>query len=274
MIKRLLPLLLAVATLLIPISYAQKTGLGISDYEIKADLEVGETKKFEVARLYNTGDLNITITSTWIPNYNTSDIEVVITPNPVFLIPDQSKPLYAKVTAHDEIGTYSGIFDFACTTERPENSTGSPTEPGGSARATFTVITERPAEFIVKNLQVSPKQIYPGENVVVSFIVENIGDLEDSFSAKLLLDGEVAAEKNVTLQGQQSTTLSFTVSSHTPGNHTIQVANASQFFTVLQRETETEETEFPTIFVLATVQTAAFVVGCIWLCRRRKKRRR
>ena len=135
MMIALLPLFLAT-----PAS-AESVGFGISNLNLNATLIFGETRIFEVARLYNTGDFDLNITSTWISN--SSEVAIEITPNPLYLAPGQSTLVYLKASA-TEPGTYGGYVDFSCETELPENHTGNPTVPGGRANAIFNVI-EKPS---------------------------------------------------------------------------------------------------------------------------------
>lgn len=129
--------------LLIPASMkAQTTGFGVTDYDLDTSIHVGESKKFEIARLYNTGHFDLIVTSRWVPNYG-SAILVEVMPNPLYLIPGESAPVYVKVTG-GEPGEYDGFLDFNVDVKLPENYTGSPSVPGGRAHAVFNVVGEPP----------------------------------------------------------------------------------------------------------------------------------
>jgi len=138
MMIALLPLFLAT-----PAS-AKSVGFGISNLNLNTTLIFGETKIFEVARLYNTGDFDLNITSTWISN--SSEVAIEVTPNPLYLAPGQSILVYLKASA-TEPGTCGGYVDFSCETELPENHTSNPTVPGGRANAIFNVVEKPSAPF-------------------------------------------------------------------------------------------------------------------------------
>lgn len=114
--------------------------LGVSDYNQNVDVIVGETKKIEVARVYNTGNFNLTVTAKWIPETNSSTVTVHITPNPIHLQPDTSVLVYAKIVSAEELGEYKGKIEFYGEKHLPLNFTGNPSVEGGSAHATFNVI--------------------------------------------------------------------------------------------------------------------------------------
>ncbi len=41
-------------------------GIGISDYEVQVNVELGQSKTFEIARVSNEGTLGLTFKATWI----------------------------------------------------------------------------------------------------------------------------------------------------------------------------------------------------------------
>jgi hypothetical protein len=138
MMIALVPLFLAIS------ASAESVGFGISNLNLNATLILGETKIFEVARLYNTGDFDLNITSTWISN--SSEVAIEVTPNPLCLAPGQSTLVYLKASGTEQ-GTYSGYVDFSCEAELPENHTSNPTVPGGKANAIFNVVEKPSAPF-------------------------------------------------------------------------------------------------------------------------------
>jgi hypothetical protein len=137
----------AIIAIMLPLFFAvpataESIGLGISDLNLQVDLKIAETKQIQIARVYNTGELDLNVTSTWVPNYYSFGILVELVPNTLYLAPKQSAPVYLKVTARD-LGEYSGYVDFNCDAKLPENLSGNPTAPGGRAHASFN-ITEGP----------------------------------------------------------------------------------------------------------------------------------
>lgn len=157
----LLPVFLVAST------SAESVGLGVSDLSLNVAVIPGETKKFEVARLYNTGDFDLKITSTWTPNYSSSGILIEVTPNPLYLIPEKSALVYLKVTVN-ELGNYSGYVDFSCDVKLPENYTGNPSVPGGRAHAVFNVVEKPPTP-------IPPAPILPMMEIIAGIITGIIG---------------------------------------------------------------------------------------------------
>jgi len=137
----LLPLFLTVPT------NAESVGLGISDLNINVVVVVGETKEFEVARLYNTGDLDLNITSAWIPEYVSSDILIQVVPNPLCLAPGKSELVYLEVSGSQPCNL-SGYVDFDCDVALPKNYTSNPSVPGGRAHAHFKIIEKLPTSNV------------------------------------------------------------------------------------------------------------------------------
>ena len=105
-----------------------------------------------------------------------------------------------------------------------------------------------PAEFTLSNLQVSPASVQAGEEVLVSFTVENTGELSGDYSIELMLDDESIRTLTGTLDGGESTTVETTVSSETEGTHTVTVDGLEAEFSV-----EAAPTGFPTTTIIAAV---------------------
>lgn len=115
------------------------TGFGVSDYNTVLTLNTTEPVWTDIARLYNTGDFNITVTSTWIDENNPSGVQIELTPKTVKLQPDETVLIRARVTGQSE-GQFTGEIDFSCDVELPSDYTGNPSVPGGTAHARFIVL--------------------------------------------------------------------------------------------------------------------------------------
>jgi len=114
----------------------ERAGLGISHYDLDAPLIVDTTSKFAVARIYNTGNVDLNIEAIWIPNGDAQGLNV--TPvSPMFLSSGESTQVHVIVRA-DEIGNYSGAVEFE--TSIVSNVTGNPVLPGGTVQCSFSVI--------------------------------------------------------------------------------------------------------------------------------------
>jgi len=117
-------------------------GLGISDLNIVASLKEKETKQFEVGKVWNTGDFNMTITCTWIPTEAKQGINVTVMPQQMFLQPDEAETIFVEVHGL-AIGNYAGIVSFSCNIHLPPAYTGSPVAPSGQVNAKFMILPKK-----------------------------------------------------------------------------------------------------------------------------------
>jgi len=91
-----------------------------------------------------------------------------------------------------------------------------------------------PASFSVTSLALSSEQVEPGQEVLVTVDVTNIGGCEASYSLDLTINGEVEQTKTVTLAPLASDTVTFTVIKEEPGGYTISVGGLTKEFTVAE----------------------------------------
>jgi len=99
--------------------------------------------------------------------------------------------------------------------------------------ATFTVLAaSAPASFQISNLIVMPDEVETNEDVTISVLVENTGDLSGSYILELQINSEVAETKEIVLDGQGSVTVSFTVSKEVDGVYAISINGLTGRFTV------------------------------------------
>jgi len=132
-------------------------GLGVSDLEVHIRIENGQSDWYEVADIaneprLNTTAFNITVQVSWVPTnndwtpqVNNSDLVVEVSfqknlnVNNITLAPTQHSLVFAKIVSATP-GIYHGLIQFKGTIQLPPNSTGNPTNPGGSAHVTFDVV--------------------------------------------------------------------------------------------------------------------------------------
>ena len=81
----------------------------------------------------------------------------------------------------------------------------------------------RPANFSVTGLSVTPKEVNLGESVSINVIVTNTGDLSGSYEVSLQIDYVVAQTKEVTLDGGDIETISFSLTPDTVGKYTVNI---------------------------------------------------
>lgn len=90
-----------------------------------------------------------------------------------------------------------------------------------------------PAEFELSNLTVSPADVEPGETVTVAVEVQNIGEERGTHELELRIDGLVEQSKNVTLDGGQATTITFTLQKEIGKLYSIETDGLSESFGVI-----------------------------------------
>jgi hypothetical protein len=103
----------------------------------------------------------------------------------------------------------------------------------------------RPAEFSIADLSVVPGGVDPGEVVTISVTVANTGDLTASYEAVLKINNTVQETKDITLGGNDSQKVSFTVTPDTGGEYTVDVNGLPGGFTVRAPEGEVAEIPAP-----------------------------
>jgi len=99
--------------------------------------------------------------------------------------------------------------------------------------AAFTVMAyTSPAAFAASNLAIAPAEVGIGEEVTVSVLITNSGDLTSSYEAVLKIDGAEVAREEVTLIGSASETVTFTTTRDAAGTYAVSVDGLSGTFTV------------------------------------------
>lgn len=79
------------------------------------------------------------------------------------------------------------------------------------------------SEFEVVDANLSDDEIEPGETVEVTAAVENVGDEEATHAVGLAVDGDVEATRTVTLDGNETATVTFERTFDEPGEYAIAV---------------------------------------------------
>jgi len=123
----------------------------------------------------------------------------------------------------------------------------------------FTVIVPEPpvpAEFVLSNLVLAPSEVNLGEPVSVSVDIENIGEESGSYTAEFSLDGVIEKTESVTLDGGESTSVSFSLTAEDEGDHVVEVGGLSSSFTVTEPPVKPDYT-LVYMFVAVLVLVAA-----------------
>ncbi|MFC7082006.1 OmpL47-type beta-barrel domain-containing protein [Halorussus caseinilyticus] len=110
----------------------------------------------------------------------------------------------------------------------------------GSATGVFAVGV-RSGALSVTDASVGAESVAPGTAVEVTATVENTGDGTGATTARISVDGEVVAEKQVELGAGESETVTVEVTLDSPGAHDISVNGASAGSVSVAAETTTSE---------------------------------
>jgi len=90
-----------------------------------------------------------------------------------------------------------------------------------------------PAEFTIVNLDLSNEQVQPGQEVIASVNITNIGGSEGSYALNLSVNGVVEQTKTVTLAPQATKAVAFTITKEEQGSYNVSVDGWTEEFTVL-----------------------------------------
>ena len=88
------------------------------------------------------------------------------------------------------------------------------------------------AEFVVSNLVITPDTVLPGEEVTVSIDVENIGNIESTYTAILKINNILEETKDITLVAGETKTVVFTISRVEEGTYNVAVDGLTDTFSV------------------------------------------
>jgi len=107
---------------------------------------------------------------------------------------------------------------------------------GGSANnaqlQTILLGLKAPVTVAFSNIAISKANVLPGQNTTISVQVKNTGTVEGVTTVQLLVNGIIAASKNVTLALAESVPVSFTVSEQQIGTYQVAVGGLKTSFIV------------------------------------------
>jgi hypothetical protein len=111
----------------------------------------------------------------------------------------------------------------------------------------FSVLVPlQPAAFSISNLSIIPSQVEIGKNVTISTILANTGDLSGSYDVNLMINDQALATKTITLAGNGSQEVDFTVSESTAGSYKVAIGDQTGSFVVDAAPTTTPTTTLTT----------------------------
>jgi hypothetical protein len=91
-----------------------------------------------------------------------------------------------------------------------------------------------PGEFELSGLMIDPTEIDEGDSIVISVDIENVGETIVTESITLKLNGTIEDSKEITLESEKTTTVTFNVTKDT-GEYTVTIGELSGTFTVRRK---------------------------------------
>ncbi|MBC8275977.1 MAG: hypothetical protein H8E40_13550 [Chloroflexi bacterium] len=119
------------------------------------------------------------------------------------------------------------------------------------------------ADFTISGLTIEPSSVNEGGTVTVSVECSNEGSRAGSHTITLEIDGEIEDEKTVTLDPDESTSVSFEVSAAEEGSHSVDVNGLTGSYEV--KKAQTGIPGFPLESIIAGLAVAIIV---LWLHQR------
>ena len=122
-------------------------------------------------------------------------------------------------------------------------------------------------DFKVTNLQITPNEVKPGEEVTISVLVTNTGRETGSYDVVLKINGSIEDAKTVMLSGGESTEVKFRISGEKAGIYNVEVAD-------LKGEFKVKEAAPPTVpfieYIVIILVISAVVIVILFIWHRRK----
>jgi hypothetical protein len=96
----------------------------------------------------------------------------------------------------------------------------------------FIIIPLDPPNFTVSNLIIAPERAKQGENIIISAMVTNNGELPGTYSAALKLKGAIESTEEIDLGPGENRKISFKIAKTTPGFYNVELEGLTGRFVV------------------------------------------
>ena len=132
-----------------------------------------------------------------------------------------------------------------------------------------TAISPAPAAFTVSTLTISPSGVSVGEDVSISVMAKNTGELGGTYIVTLEINGAAEAIENVTVAGGSERPVTFTVTEDVEGTYNVEVDGLTGTFTV------TKPPPVPTKWpLIAGIVGVVVIIGIAFVFYMRRRFRR
>ena len=174
---------------------------------------------------------NLTITPNQVKSGNPITISAIVSNN------GSEAGTYSVVLRIN--GMVENIIDLMLSPGASQATTFTVNKDGGEYYAEvdglsgiFIIIPLDPANFTISNLIIAPERAKQGENVIISAIVTNNGELSGTYSAALKLKGAIESTEDVDLSPGESRKISFKIDKPTPGFYNVELDGLGGRFVV------------------------------------------
>jgi hypothetical protein len=99
----------------------------------------------------------------------------------------------------------------------------------------------KPAEFTLSNLTIDPAEIYPGEAILMSVNITNVGEVEGNQTLNLEINDVIKDTANITLAGGASEIIEFTYIETEVGDYSVKLGDLVGAFSVKPAPPETSK---------------------------------
>ena len=174
---------------------------------------------------------NLTITPNQVKSGNPITISAIVSNN------GSEAGTYSVVLRIN--GMVENIIDLMLSPGATQATTFTVNKDGGEYYAEvdglsgiFIIIPLDPANFTISNLIIAPERAKQGENIIISAMVTNNGELPGTYSAALKLKGAIESTEDVDLSPGENRKISFKIAKTTPGFYNVELEGLTGRFVV------------------------------------------
>ncbi len=139
-------------------------------------------------------------------------------------------------------------------------------EIGNSIIALMLPASEKPASFSASNLNISPEQVQPNQQVNISIDIANNGGKTGSYEAVLYINNRIEDSQTVSISPGSTQTVVFGITRATPDTYAVSMAEGQGQFTVAGSQASSGGLD--TVSKIAIVVIIALVAGLAFLFRK------
>ena len=98
----------------------------------------------------------------------------------------------------------------------------------------LSILTPKPAEFVVYKLDIKPKDAAPFETINVRSVIGNTGGTADNYTAIIMIDGQEVDKPTIYIKPSENKTITFSLIEPTIGQHEVEIGSQRNTFSVYE----------------------------------------